>query len=116
MSFCGMIKVDADNNVVKWPYFIYDFRANYPDVTVDTQNISIEEINKIYAEYNIYPVHEESFTYDESKQKFTADETPVLIDGAWVRKVTVENLTKEEIEDREEMLKEMEITSDMENK
>ena len=94
-----MIKVDEDNNIIKFPYFIYDLLANYPEVIVD-KNISIEEMNKIYAKYSIYPVHEESFTCDESKQKFTPAETPVLVDGAWIRKVTVENLTEEEIEKR----------------
>ena len=96
MAFCGHVKIDENNNIVKFPIFGDDLRKAYPNVVFEA-DIS----NETFAEYNIFPVYEESYTCNHENQKYTHATVPVLVNGVWTIKVTVEDCTAEEILHRE---------------
>tara|TARA_R100001129_G_scaffold178789_1_gene154914 strand:+ start:4711 stop:5076 length:366 start_codon:yes stop_codon:yes gene_type:complete len=95
MSFCGHVKTDGNNNIEKFPYFGDDLRKAYPNVTFEA-DIS----NETFAKFNIYPVYEESYTCNHEIQKYTHATVPVLVNGVWTIKVTVEDCTEDEINHR----------------
>lgn len=95
MAFCGHVKTDGNENVLEFPYFAYDLKADVADVVFEA-----EITNEVFAQYNIFPVFEQAYSHNADTQKAVISETPELLDGVWTRKVVVRDFTTEELADR----------------
>jgi glutaredoxin-related protein len=90
-----LVKVDDENNVVKYPYLHKDLKSDYPNTT-----FGLPYSENIKEQYNFNTVEDlEEPEYNNRTQKLVKWDIPRLVDGQWVIGYDVVDLTSDELND-----------------
>jgi hypothetical protein len=90
------IKIDNNNEIIKWPYNFADLRADNPNISFPAH--PTDALFEAYGVYNVDYAPEPE--YDRLTHSCAQNSAPTLTDGAWTVGYTVTQRSEDDAADR----------------